>query len=222
MHSEILLLFFYNTIAFLPWVNTWRHCRSKTGRTQSPSMNSMRTTLTATMSASRSTGNVCERCGYDASAQAEYLCVFLMHTFYSLSSLMPISNDIFRLNICCRGHVCIIVNVATKWGATDRNYRQLVALYEKHAEKNGLRILAFPCNQFGNQEPGTNEEIKKFAQGKPDFSNCPSKQLPILFFFLTHDVLRKWARQESLQNESETEISDSSPFVESCRTWCSH
>lgn len=65
-----------------------------------------------------------------------------------------------------RGHVCIVVNVATKWGATDRNYRELVALYDKHSEADGLRILAFPCNQFGNQEPGTNEEIKEFAQGK--------------------------------------------------------
>jgi len=65
-----------------------------------------------------------------------------------------------------KGHVCIIVNVATKWGATDRNYRELVELHEKYGEEKGLKILAFPCNQFGNQEPGTNEEIKKFAQGK--------------------------------------------------------
>jgi len=39
-------------------------------------------------------------------------------------------------------------------------------LYEKYSQSHGLRILAFPCNQFGNQEPGTNEEIKEFAQGK--------------------------------------------------------
>jgi len=39
-------------------------------------------------------------------------------------------------------------------------------LHEKYALSHGLRILAFPCNQFGNQEPGTNEEIKEFAQGK--------------------------------------------------------
>jgi len=39
-------------------------------------------------------------------------------------------------------------------------------LYEKYSEQEGLRILAFPCNQFGNQEPGTNAEIKEFAQGK--------------------------------------------------------
>lgn len=39
-------------------------------------------------------------------------------------------------------------------------------MHEELAETKGLRILAFPCNQFGSQEPGTNEEIKAFATGK--------------------------------------------------------
>lgn len=43
---------------------------------------------------------------------------------------------------------------------TDKNYKQLQALYDELAESKGLRILAFPSNQFGGQEPGTNEEIK--------------------------------------------------------------
>lgn len=46
---------------------------------------------------------------------------------------------------------------------TAKNYQQLQALYDELAESKGLRILAFPCNQFGGQEPGTNKEIKKFA-----------------------------------------------------------
>uniref|UniRef100_A0A8D2L939 Glutathione peroxidase n=1 Tax=Varanus komodoensis TaxID=61221 RepID=A0A8D2L939_VARKO len=62
-----------------------------------------------------------------------------------------------------RDHVCIITNVASK-GKTGVNYTQFVELYSRYAEK-GLRILAFPCNQFGKQEPGTNEEIKAFAAG---------------------------------------------------------
>jgi len=62
-----------------------------------------------------------------------------------------------------KGHVCIIVNVASKWGKTDVNYKQLVELYTKYSEAEGLRILAFPCNQFGGQEPGTEQEIKEFA-----------------------------------------------------------
>lgn len=61
-----------------------------------------------------------------------------------------------------QGNVAIIVNVASQWGKTDTNYKQLVQLYDKYAE-SGLKILAFPCNQFGSQEPGTPEDIKKFA-----------------------------------------------------------
>ncbi|XP_076235442.1 uncharacterized protein LOC143179900 [Calliopsis andreniformis] len=63
-----------------------------------------------------------------------------------------------------RGHVCIIVNVASNCGLTDVNYRELVQLYEKYSEKNGLRILAFPSNQFGGQEPGTSEQILDFIK----------------------------------------------------------
>lgn len=42
------------------------------------------------------------------------------------------------------------------------NYKQLSAIHVRYA-KEGLNILAFPCNQFNSQEPGTNEEIKAFA-----------------------------------------------------------
>jgi len=61
-----------------------------------------------------------------------------------------------------RGHVCVVVNVASQWGKTDANYKQLVAMHEKHAEADGLRILAFPSHDF-RQELKTNEEIKKFV-----------------------------------------------------------
>lgn len=60
------------------------------------------------------------------------------------------------------GKVCLIVNVASKWGLTNKNYTQLQVLHTTYAEK-GLAILGFPCNQFGGQEPGTEAEIKEFA-----------------------------------------------------------
>lgn len=63
-----------------------------------------------------------------------------------------------------RGHVCIIVNVASNCGLTDTNYKELVQLHEKYGEKEGLKILAFPSNQFAGQEPGTSEEILDFIQ----------------------------------------------------------
>jgi len=64
------------------------------------------------------------------------------------------------------GQVCVVVNVASKWGKTKVNYSQLVKLYEKYNKtESKLAILAFPCNQFGFQEPGSNTEIKQFAAG---------------------------------------------------------
>ncbi len=57
----------------------------------------------------------------------------------------------FKNHLFFRGHVCLIVNVASKWGMTDKNYKQLQALHDKLAEEKGLRILGFPCNQFGSQ-----------------------------------------------------------------------
>lgn len=65
-----------------------------------------------------------------------------------------------------QGHVLLIVNVASQCGLTATNYKELVELHEKYGESNGLRILAFPCNQFGGQEPGTNEDIVCFAKSK--------------------------------------------------------
>lgn len=61
-----------------------------------------------------------------------------------------------------KGQVLIITNVASHCGLTETNYKQLQSLYEEYGTK-GLKILAFPCNQFNGQEPGTSEEIKKFA-----------------------------------------------------------
>ncbi|KAM3962230.1 juvenile hormone epoxide hydrolase-like protein 3 [Aphomia sociella] len=63
-----------------------------------------------------------------------------------------------------KGHVLLIVNVASKCGLTETNYEQLNELYERYAATKGLRILAFPCNQFNGQEPGSHQEIFNFAK----------------------------------------------------------
>ncbi|KAK4486366.1 hypothetical protein RD792_009039 [Penstemon davidsonii] len=58
------------------------------------------------------------------------------------------------------GKVLLIVNVASKCGLTNSNYEQLNILYDKYKDQ-GFEILAFPCNQFALQEPGTNEQIEE-------------------------------------------------------------
>ena len=63
-----------------------------------------------------------------------------------------------------KGKAVLIVNVASKCGYT-RQYSGLEATYQKYKDQ-GFVILGFPCNQFGGQEPGTNEEIKQFCSSK--------------------------------------------------------
>ena len=65
-----------------------------------------------------------------------------------------------------QGKVLLIVNVASYCGYT-KQYSGLEEIYKKYKDK-GFEILAFPCNQFGQQEPGTNEEIKSFCSSKFD------------------------------------------------------
>ena len=62
------------------------------------------------------------------------------------------------------GNVLLVVNVASYCGFTSQ-YKDLQKLHELYSEK-GLKILAFPCNDFGNQEPDSLEEIKTFCSTK--------------------------------------------------------
>ena len=63
-----------------------------------------------------------------------------------------------------RGKVILIVNTATGCGFTPQ-YEGLQDLYEKYQDK-GLEVLDFPCNQFGNQAPGSEEEIEDFCHSR--------------------------------------------------------
>ena len=63
-----------------------------------------------------------------------------------------------------KGDVVLIVNVASKCGFTPQ-YNDLEAIYEKY-KGQGFKIVAFPANDFAHQEPGTDDEIKKFCTSK--------------------------------------------------------
>ena len=67
-----------------------------------------------------------------------------------------------------KGKTLLIVNVASRCGFTPQ-YTGLQSLYEKYKDK-GFEILAFPCNQFGSQEKGTNDEIKVFCNNEYNVS----------------------------------------------------
>lgn len=65
-----------------------------------------------------------------------------------------------------RGKALLLVNVASRCGLTPQ-YSKLEALYRRY-EGRGLVVLGFPCNQFGAQEPGTEEQIQAFCSTKYD------------------------------------------------------
>ena len=60
-----------------------------------------------------------------------------------------------------KGKVVLIVNVASKCGFTPQ-YKELEALYKRYKDE-GFTIIGFPCNQFGHQEPGSDEEMPSSA-----------------------------------------------------------
>jgi glutathione peroxidase len=67
-----------------------------------------------------------------------------------------------------KGKVVLVVNTASKCGLTPQ-YKALEEIYDKYRRKDFV-VLGFPCNDFGNQEPGTGKEIKEFCKTSYDVS----------------------------------------------------
>ncbi|MGH7742802.1 MAG: glutathione peroxidase [Candidatus Eiseniibacteriota bacterium] len=91
-----------------------------------------------------------------------------------------------------RGKALLVVNTASRCGFTPQ-YKSLEALYQKY-QPRGFEILAFPANNFANQEPGSNQEIASFCSANyhttfPLFAKISVKGHDIapLYQYLTHD-----------------------------------
>ena len=84
----------------------------------------------------------------------------VMNTIYDFTALSNKGKDVNFADY--KGKVLLIVNTASKCGFTPQ-YDGLEALYQKYKDQ-GLVIIGFPCDQFGHQEPGTNEEIEEFCR----------------------------------------------------------
>ncbi|MGV3466996.1 MAG: glutathione peroxidase [Heyndrickxia sp.] len=80
-------------------------------------------------------------------------------SFYSLSARLINGEEVSMSDY--KEKVLLIVNTASKCGFT-KQFEDLEKLYRKYKD-NGFEILGFPCNQFGSQDPGTNEEISEFC-----------------------------------------------------------
>jgi len=82
-----------------------------------------------------------------------------MNNIYQFSAKNN-TGEIIKLT-CYQGKVVLVVNTASDCGFTPQ-YQGLQTLYQKH-KAQGLEVLAFPCNQFKQQETGNDEEIKQFC-----------------------------------------------------------
>ena len=90
----------------------------------------------------------------------------MSHTIYDFSAKNSNGESINLSEY--KGKTLLIVNVASKCGFTPQ-YKELEEIYKEY-KSQGLEILAFPCNQFGSQEPGNIEEIKNFCSLNYDVS----------------------------------------------------
>ena len=120
--------------------------------------------------------------------------------FYSLSGVQSDGSTISMAE--SKGKVIYATNVASQWGATQRGYKLFEALGKKYSSKE-LTILAFPSQEFGNQEFGTNQEISSFARKK----NFPFESVGVLLTLgsvkgTTASTIWKYMRDNNVSNNS--------------------
>jgi glutathione peroxidase len=103
-----------------------------------------------------------------------------------------------------KGKKVLIVNTASQCGYTPQ-YKELQSLYEKYGDK--LVILGFPANNFGSQEPGSNEEIEKFCKENHDVTFPVFEKISVLgddmhpvYKWLTSKDLNGWNDQQPKWN----------------------
>ena len=101
-----------------------------------------------------------------------------------------------------KGKKILVVNVASKCGFTPQ-YQQLQELYEEFKDK--LVIVGFPCNDFGSQEPGSNEEIRAFCEQKYSISFPLAAKISIKGPY--PNPLYQWLMDKSKNGVMDTDVS---------------
>ena len=103
----------------------------------------------------------CDEAGKAAEANAAKIAD--IESFFDLSA-KNIEGEVIQFSEL-EGMITVITNVASHCGYTDSHYKGLKELHE-HFENDFVEIMVFPCNQFGQQEPGTAQEISQFCEKK--------------------------------------------------------
>jgi glutathione peroxidase len=135
--------------------------------------------------------------------------------FYSLS-FKTITGEMFKFNQL-KGKKVLIVNTASKCGFTPQ-FKDLEALSQQYG--NSLVVLGFPSNDFMNQDPGTNEEIKSFCEVNygvtfqmMDKSSVKGKNKNNVFAWLTDKSKNGWNEKEPAWNFSKYLIDENGRLI---------
>jgi glutathione peroxidase len=135
-----------------------------------------------------------------------------MLDFLSSNKIIPSKESLYEIKINAsngtrmdlenyRGKYILFVNVASKCGFTPQ-YKELEELYQKYKEI--LVIIGLPCNQFGNQEPGTNKEISSFCEINYDITFPITEKLEVKGKD-THEIY-KWLTQASRNGSTSSKV----------------
>ncbi len=100
-----------------------------------------------------------------------------------------------------KGKKILFVNVASKCGFTGQ-YEQLQELHEKYGDK--LALIGFPCDQFGGQEPGSEEEIKGFCQKNYGVEFLMASKINVKG--KEQHLIYQWLTQEALNNIEDSNV----------------
>lgn len=135
--------------------------------------------------------------------------------FYSLS-FKTITGETFKFNQL-KGKKVLIVNTASKCGFTPQ-FKDLETLSQQYG--NSLVVIGFPSNDFMNQDPGTNEEIKSFCEVNygvtfqmMDKSSVKGKNKNIVFAWLTDKSKNGWNEKEPAWNFSKYLIDENGRLI---------
>lgn len=140
---------------------------------------------------------------YEAKTKPEKLNDLSGNTSFYQFNIISLSGDTINFNRF-KGKKVLIVNTASECGYTPQ-FAELQKLHEKYGDR--VEVLGFPCNQFGGQEPGNNEEIKQFCKKNYGVSFLMFEKVDVkgdnkhpLYDWLTNKQKNGWNTQEPSWN----------------------
>ncbi|KAL3920172.1 MAG: hypothetical protein SGILL_003399 [Bacillariaceae sp.] len=133
----------------------------------------------------------CHNIASEGSTDGEEIKRF--NSFFDLVSHDITGHEVFFSDF--KGKVTVLTNVASECGYTDAHYKSLAALWNEVGPTGRVNILAFPCNQFGAQEPGSSRDILAFAKDEYGFDGKMMQKVNVNG--PDADIVYKWLKAKA-------------------------